>query len=274
MSTTEISSNPWLTRYGPWAVITGASDGLGRAFARALAARGMNLVLVARRASALHTLAEELQVDYAVRCIVQPMDLRDPRSIASLNEQTVALDVGLVVAAAGFGSVGPLLDRSLDDEADLLAVNAGAVLRIAHSFGRRLRARGRGGLVLFGSVVGFQGTPLSANYAASKAYVQSLAEALAIEWDDDGVDVLSCAPGPVATGFAARAGMSMGNAAKPDDLVEPCLDALGRRTTVRPGNLAKLLGYSLMILPRFIRSRILGHIMRGMLPKDGLGVAP
>lgn len=150
----------------------------------------------------------------------------------------------------------------------MLALNAGHVLQIAHRFGTRLRIRGRGGLVLFGSVVGFQGTPLSANYAATKAYVQSLAEALAVEWDELGVDVLSCAPGPVATGFARRAGMAMGNAADPDDLVGPCLDALGRRTTVRPGGLAKLLGYGLMTLPRPLRTRVLHQVMRGMLPRS------
>jgi hypothetical protein len=263
----------WARRYGPWAIVTGASDGLGRAFARRLAARGLNLVLVARRAAALGVLAEELQIQHPIRCLPMPLDLREPRSVALLDEHTGALDVGLVVAAAGFGSIGPLLERALDDEADMLAVNAGAVLRMAHTFGRRLTVRGRGGLVVFGSVVGFQGTPLSANYAATKAYVQSLAEALALEWDDDGVDVLSCAPGPVATGFANRAGMVIGNAADPDDLVEPCLDALGRRTTVRPGGLAKLLGYGLMTLPRPLRSRVLHRVMMGMRPKP-LGVVP
>lgn len=264
----------WAQRYGSWAIVTGASDGLGRAFAHRLAARGSSLVLVARRSSALNVLAEELQVAHAIRCIVIPMDLGKPGSVAALDEQTGGLDIGLVVAAAGFGSIGPFLDQPLEDEADMLAVNAAAVLRIAHVFGHRLRRRGRGGLVVFGSVVGFQGTPLSANYAATKAYVQSLAEALAIEWADDGIDVLSCAPGPVATGFAARAGMAMGKAADPSELVEPCLDALGRRTTIRPGGLAKLLGYGLMMLPRSIRTRVLHQVMRGMVPKGKPGLAP
>ena len=216
----------WADRYGPWALVTGASDGLGRSFARALAARGLNLILVARRASALERLADEFRDAHGVRCLVRPVDLRDPASAAALDEETARLDVGLVVAAAGFGSIGPFLDRPLDDERDMLAVNAGAVLGIAHAFGRRLRARGRGGLVLFGSVVGFQGTPLSANYAATKAYVQSL--------------------------------------------VEACLHALGRCTTVRPGVLAKVLGYSLMTLPRPLRSRILREVMTGMLPRDAV----
>ena len=257
-------SDDWVARYGPWAIVTGASDGLGRAFARHLAARRINLVLVARRGAALGVLAEELQVNHAIRCIVIPMDLGHQHSVASLDKQTAHLDIGLVVAAAGFGSIGPLIDRPLEDETDMLAVNAGAVLRIAHHFGKRLVARQSGGLVLFGSVVGFQGTPLSANYAATKAYVQSLAEALAIEWDPFGVDVLSCAPGPVATAFADRAGMSIAAAATPESLIEPCLDALGRRTTIRPGPLAKLLGYGLMILPRPIRVRVLHLVMRRM----------
>ena len=261
-------SDDWATRYGPWAIVTGASDGLGRAFARRLAARRINLVLVTRRVAALSVLAEELQVHHAIRCVVIPMDLADRHSVALLDEQTAHLDIGLVVAAAGFGSIGPFLDRPLENEADMLAVNAASALRIAHHFGKRLVARGSGGLVLFGSVVGFQGAPLSANYAATKAYVQSLAEALAVEWDPLGVDVLSCAPGPVATGFAARAGMAMGKAANPEDLVDPCLDALGRRTTVRPGGLAKLLGYGLGTLPRPLRVRVMHNVMRGMHPSS------
>ena len=257
-------ADEFVARYGPWAIVTGASDGLGRAFARRLAARRINLVLVSRRVAALSVLAEELQINHAIRCVVIPLDLADPRSVASLEEQTEHLDVGLVVAAAGFGSIGPFLDRPLKGEAEMLEVNAGAVLRIAHRIGQRLVARRSGGLVLFGSVVGFQGTPLSANYAATKAYVQSLAEALAVEWAPLGVDVLSCAPGRVATGFAARAGMAMGKAANPEDLVEPCLEALGRRTTVRPGGLAKLLGYGLGTLPRSLRVRVMHNVMRGM----------
>jgi hypothetical protein len=256
----------WRMRYGPWAIVTGASDGIGRAFAVELARRGLHLVLVARNAAALDALADALGRDHPVACRVLPLDLGEPAAVARLQAETADLDIGLVVAAAGFGSLGALLDLPLERERAMLRLNVETTLELAHRFGAGLRARGRGGLVLFGSVLGFQGVPLSANYAAGKGYVQSLAEALRLEWRAHGVDVISCAPGPVRTGFGRRAGMRMGAAATPEAMVAPTLDALGRAATVRPGGLSKLLGWSLATLPRALRTRVLAGVMRGMRP--------
>ena len=122
----------------------------------------------------------------------------------------------------------------------------------------------RGGIILLSSIVAFQGVPGSANYAATKAYVQSLAEGLALELKPFGVDVLAVAPGPVNTGFAKRAGMHMGKALAAKDIAQVSLNALGKRTTTRPGWLSKLLGYSLAMLPRWGRTRVLKQVMRGM----------
>lgn len=259
----------WRQRYGPWALVTGASDGIGRAFATELAARGLDLVLVARREAQLIAFADHLSVHHGVRCRVLALDLTDHDACARLERDTADLDIGLVIAAAGFGSIGPFVDMALEEETAMLRLNAEAVLALSHRFGRRLIARGRGGLVLFGSIVGFQGVPLSANYAATKAYVQSLAEALRLEWRKAGVDVISCAPGPVSTGFGKRAGMRMGAAATPEAMVAPTLAALGRSATVRPGARAKFLGWALATLPRALRSKILTGAMRGMLPAQG-----
>jgi len=146
-------------RYGPWALVTGASDGVGRELAARLAASGVHLVLVARRAELLATIACELEVQYDVNC----------RAVAALT----------------------------------------------HHFGARFAARRRGGLVLLSSRVAFQGVPRAANYAATKAYVQSLAEGLAHELRPFGVDVIACAPGPIRSGFGQRANMTMGLAQTP-----------------------------------------------------------
>jgi short-subunit dehydrogenase len=117
---------------------------------------------------------------------------------------------------------------------------------------------------MLSSIVAFQGVPGSAHYAATKAYVQTLAEGLHLEWKGHGVDVLALAPGPVATGFAERAKLYMTNAASPDVVAEQGLRALGRVGTARPGLLAKLLGYSLAMTPRWGRIRIMRMVMRGM----------
>ncbi|MCP9850166.1 SDR family oxidoreductase [Cyanobium sp. Morenito 9A2] len=253
-----------LERYGPWAVVTGASDGLGQAFARQLAQAGLDLVLVARRQSVLAALAEELSSLHAIEARVVALDLADPRAPGLLLDATAERDVGLLVAAAGFGSSGPFLRAELASELEMIDVNCRAVAALAHGFGSRLARRGRGGLVLLSSQLAFQGTPLAANYAATKAYVQTLAEGLAIELAPQGVDVLASAPGPVHTGFAARAAMRLDTAESPEVVAAATLAALGRRITVHPGGLARLLAASQALLPRRLRVRVMARVMAGV----------
>ena len=251
-------------RYGPWAVVTGASSGIGRAIARRLAEAGINLVLVARHQSALDELATALSADHGVATQVMVADLSSESGVQEIEAATLALDVGLLVAAAGFGTSGRFLDGTIDVEREMLAVNCSAVMALSWLFGRRFAARGRGGLILMSSIVGFQGMPFAAHYAATKAYVQTLAEGLRVEFAPAGVDVLAAAPGPTNSGFAARAGMRLGTASEAAHVAQPILDALGRRGTVLPGLLAKVLTYSLVPLPRWARVQIMGKVMYGM----------
>lgn len=251
-------------KYGPWAVVTGATDGIGGAIAVRLAELGFNLVLVARRESLLNTLATHLNAEHEINTLVIAVDLGLSEGVNRLISETAEVPVGLLVAAAGFGTSGPFVNGALSNELSMVDVNCRAVAALAHAFGNRFAAQHKGGMILFGSLVGFQGVPWSANYAATKAYVQSLAEGLHHELAPLGVDVLSCAPGPVATGFAKRAQMQMGKSLKPEALVDETLRALGLKTTVRSGWLSKLLGWSLAMLPRQIRVLLMARIMKGM----------
>ena len=257
-------------RYGPWVVVTGASDGIGRAFVEHLAAEGLHLVLVARRESALQSLAAEVRTKHGVECRVLSEDLSDHEAAHRIAEATSELDVGLLVAAAGFGSSGPLVDADLDVEMDMVDVNCSAVLALAWHFGRRFAPRGRGGVVFMSSLLAFQGTPRAANYAATKAYIQTLAEGLRVEWATDGVDVIASAPGPIRSGFAERANMRMGGAPPAAVVARATMKALGQETTVRPGWLSKLLGWSLALLPRWGKVMIIGQVMKGMTAHQSL----
>ena len=250
--------------YGPWAVVTGASDGIGKAIASRLASDRVNVVLVARSEARLQALAGELSAAHGIETMVLVADLAEPGAADTIEALTSRLDVGLVVLAAGFGTTGTFLETALTDELQLIAVNITAVMRLSHTFAGRLVARGKGGIVLFGSIVGWQGVPGQANYAASKAYVQSLAEGLHDELKPLGVDVLAVAPGPVASGFGARAGLTMTSATSPDVVATATLHALGRRRTVIPGARGKFLTSSLAPLSRRLRSRILGKVIAGM----------
>ena len=255
-------------RYGTTALITGASDGIGRAFAAQLAEQGFDLILVARRDSVMQDLAQNLRGRFGVDVRVAAMDLSGPEAVPELLTMTEFVPVGLVVAAAGFGSIGTFLAQDGESESNMVDLNCRSVVELSYGFGTRMAAQRRGGIVLFGSLVGFNGAPLSATYAATKGFVQSFAEGIASEMRPLGVDVLSVAPGPVGTGFAARAGMQMGQSATPETVARSALAALGRRTTVRPGFLAKFLGYSLAMLPRWGRVQVMGLIMKGMIGKD------
>lgn len=222
------------------------------------------MALAARSQVKLQTLAAELAAAQGIETMVLPVDLADPGAADTVEDRTDGLDIGLVVLAAGFGTTGNVLETELTEELQLIAVNITAVMRLSHTFAGRLAARRKGGIVLFGSIVGWQGVGGQANYAASKAYVQGLAEGLHHELKPRGVDVLAVAPGPVDSGFGARAGLTMTSATSTEVVAAATLNALGRRRTVIPGARGKFLTAALTPLPRRVRSLILGTVIAGM----------
>jgi short-subunit dehydrogenase len=251
-------------RYGSWGVVTGASSGIGYSIARCLAKSGINLVLVARSKDVLEDYALELRSLYKIETKVAVIDLAVETGIKALDLMTHELDVGLLVAAAGFGSSGSFLNASLEHELSMLAVNCQSLMALTWYFGRRFSDRRRGGIVLLSSIVAFQGMPNASHYAATKSYVQTLGEALHYELAPVGVDVLTSAPGVTQTNFAHRANMKVGSAMSPEIVAEETLKALGRKITVFPGLLSKILFYSLSPLPRWLRVKIMGNVMYGM----------
>ena len=259
-------------RYGPWAVVTGASSGIGRELAVQAAASGLDVVLVARRRELLDAVAADLERRYGVRCLVVAADLADEHQLDRVMSATGELDVGLLVAAAGVGTSGSFLDADPAREQTMLRVNCAATLALCHHFAARFAERGSGGVVLLSSIVAFQGTPRAAHYAATKAYVQSLAEGLHAELRPHGVDVLALAPGPVHSGFAAEAGMTMTRALEPREVAASLFDSLGKRATSAPGALSKLLTWSLAPLPRRARVAAMGRVMTGMTPGPATSV--
>ncbi len=253
----------FLHRYGPWAVVTGASSGIGEACAIDLARRGLNIVLAGRDPDRLAAVAEQVtRLGLEARPVFQ--DMGEDGAAERLMTATAALDVGLLVAAAGYGDTGPFLESDPAVLADMLRVNGEAVLLQSHGFGRRFAARKRGGLVLFASLVGRQGTPWAAAYAATKGYVQLLSEGIAPELKAVGVDVLVAAPGPVRTGFGERARLRVKDADEPGAVARDILEALGKKVVMTPGAHARRLTAALSTLPRGVRSRILGGVMREM----------
>lgn len=253
------------SKYGPWAVVTGASDGIGKAIVDELAACRMNIVLIARRGELLERHASQLSQNYpGIQLKTLALDLSQREAIGQIRAATQELEVGLFVASAGFGSAGEFKDLNLESEINMIDVNCRAVVEQTHYFANEMAKKKRGGIILFSSLVAFQGTPFSATYSATKSFIQNFAEALHFELKPIGINVLAVAPGPVQTGFGARAKMKMGSAAQPEEVARAILNSLGNVVTIRPGTLSKVLGYSLSTLNRWGRIQVMKKIMKGM----------
>lgn len=251
-------------RYGEWALVTGASSGIGREIAKELAQRGLKVLLHGRNGEALQQVAQEIRLSHGVQAEVIVSDLAQAQGVPLLLEAAGQRDFGLLVNSAGFGSGGSFLDSSAAQELEMVDVNCRALLELTHAFANRFAAKRRGGIILLSSIVAFQGAPRSANYAATKAYVQSLGEALGEELSGLGVDVLCAAPGPTESGFGARAGMKLSNAVSAAEVAKQTVAALGRKRMVVPGSFAKFLYASLMTAPRFLRVKIMKAVMKSM----------
>jgi short-subunit dehydrogenase len=193
--------------YGPWALVTGASSGIGAEFARQIAASGINVVLVARSQERLRNVAASLQRDHHVETRTISIDLGRDGILDRIARATDDLDVGLVVSNAGAGNPGPFVSLPLAGLREIVQLNVLTHLELAHHFGRRLTARGRGGLVLVSAAAGAGGLPYMANDSATKAYPLSLGEALHEELAPHGVDVTVLVPVLVKTPVVERIGL-------------------------------------------------------------------
>lgn len=194
----------------PTALITGASSGIGAAFARELARRKTDLVLVARSQDKLNALATELQAQYPISIDVIVQDLTEPGSGTAVYERVnqKSLTIDLLINNAGFGDYGPFADRPLKRHLDMIDLNIRALVELTHLFLPGMRDRRSGSIINLSSIAGFQPIPYMSVYAASKAFVLSFTEALGAEHREFGIRVQALCPGPTETQFFHVAGFS------------------------------------------------------------------
>lgn len=254
--------NNFQQKYGPWALVTGASSGMGATFAKQLAERRLNIVLVARREDRLHTLSEELKQSGSIETRVISADLSRDDFIAQLTDATQGLEINLLVNNAGLGLSGAFLTNDLSAELGMLHLNCRAPLLLTHHYGKMMQHRGQGGIIFLASLVAFTGIPVWSNYAATKGHNLLFAEGLAEELVHAGVDVLALCPGFTRTEFMRLTRFGKVMSMDADIVVRVALESLGRKRGVTPGLINKLIVFSTRLQPRVINTKIYRAVIK------------
>jgi|CXWL01.1.fsa_nt_gi short-subunit dehydrogenase len=261
--------SPLQDRFGGAALVTGASAGIGEAFARELAAQGMDLVLVARRKEKLDALAVELAQAHKVRTLVVAQDLAEPEAASQIKAAVAegGFTVGLLVNNAGFGALGNVEALPLERQLEMVDVNCKAPMALTKAFVDGMVARKKGGIIFVASTSSFQPIPHFATYAASKAFTRYWAEALHHELAPKGVAVLALSPGYTESEFqdVAHTHGSPGGLppAHPADVVRTALTALGREASVIDGAINRLSMIASTLLPGRFVTLMAGKAMLG-----------
>jgi len=251
-------------------LITGASSGIGEAFARALAARGHNLLLVARSEDKLIRLCSELGRTNSIHCQHVALDLSTPESPAKLFAETKSreLEIDLLINNAGFGSMGDFTAQDLTHELNMIDLNVRSLMEMTYRFLAPMRERKSGAIINVASTAGFQPVPYMATYAATKAFVLSFSEALWEENRAHGITVMALCPGVTETQFFAASHIQKPPARTietPEDVVETALRGLKRRrSSIISGAPNKLMVTTERLMPRSVVLRTIGSVMRGV----------
>jgi short-subunit dehydrogenase len=254
-------------------LITGASSGIGAAFARKLAARGRNVLLVARSEDKLIALCNELGRLTSIRAQYLALDLQQPDAGSQLLEETQKreLEIEMLINNAGFGSMGDFVKLDLDHELEMIQLNVRSLVDLTHRFLGPMRERKRGTIINVASTAGFQAVPYMATYAATKAFVLSFSEAL---WEENrvhGIHVMALCPGVTDTNFFETAGIDrppMRTIETPEEVVETALRALGRhKGTVISGWFNLLTVEAERVLPRSVVTKVAGKALRSHFEK-------
>jgi short-subunit dehydrogenase len=250
-------------RFGPWAVVTGSSSGIGKAMSRHLAASGINVVLVARRLAQLESVGHDLAREFGVEFRAVKADLTEDRSFDTIEAATRDLDIGLAVGNAGFANPGEFLSIDRHDLLACVRIKVNANLFLVHHFGRRLVARGRGGLLLVSSIGGLAGVPYVANTAGVEAYVLNLGEGLHVELKRYGVHMTVLMPGPTLTESMAKMGIDPAEMPMKPMSAEQCaaegLRALqANRATHIAGRVNRIMA---RLMPRAVATTMMGNMI-------------
>ena len=227
-------------KYGKTALVAGASEGLGAAFAEYLAAEDMDLILLARRLQPLQQLADKLKEKYKVSVTCISCDLGDINAPKKIEAVLTERSVNILVYNAAFSYIGPFIENPIDNHSYAARVNMMTPLDMVHMFGKKMMAQKKGAIILMTSMAGLQGSGYLSVYAASKAFLRILSESLWYEWKESGVDIIGCCAGATSTpGYLksdpAPKGFLAPRVLTPGEVVKECFRKLGRQPSFITG---------------------------------------
>ncbi|HBY01447.1 MAG TPA: short-chain dehydrogenase [Rikenellaceae bacterium] len=257
-------------KYGKTALIAGASEGIGAAFANSLAAKGMDLILIARRPEPLHKLAEEIETVYKINVTIISCDLSMPNAVDIIEDELKGKEVDLLVYNAALSYIGPFADSSAENNSRITQVNMLTSLNMLNHFGCKMVARGRGAVVLMSSLAGFQGSGFLAVYAATKAFNRILGESLWYEWKNKGVDVIACCAGATSTpGYLDsnpdKKNLFAPRVQAPCEVSSECLKRIGKTPSFITGRGNRFASFVMQkLMPRKLAIKIMGDTTREM----------
>ena len=266
--------NDFLKKYGPWALVTGANAGIGKAIAHELAARGLNIVAVARRQHLLDALKDELEKEYDIHVDTFALDLTEPDAVEKLDRATQNKVIGLIVPAAGMAVADEFTATAPERNTAMAYLNMVVPMQLVQRFAGKMTERGRGGVLLVSSLFAYQGIPYVANYAATKAYILTLGEALHVELGKHGIDVSVLSPGLTDTDMPANLPLDFSKLPmlyqSPQKVAKTGVKALGRKPTVVSGWVNKFYAWQNRLIPRSMPVSLFGFLIRrAFLPHKG-----
>ena len=256
--------------YGKTAMVAGASEGIGAAYASALAAEGMDLILVARRMISLQELAGRLQNKYNVDVTCISCDLSGINATQQILERLDGKEVNLLVYNAAQPYIGPFINNTFENHAQMAQVNMLTPLNMLHVFGKKMLSKNKGAIILMTSLAGFQGSGYLTMYAATKAFERVLAESLWYEWKKDGVDVIACCAGATSTpnfnnSKPEKSGLFAPRVQTPEQVVSECLRRVGKQPSFISGTGNKVASFIMQkLLPRKMAITIMGDTTKKM----------
>lgn len=252
------------------ALVAGASEGIGEAFARELAGAGMNLILIGRRQEPLDRLSAELVKQHGIEVTCVSCDLSKPDAVQYILDSIQSREIAVLVYNAAWSRIGAFETTGVGDNVVLAQTNMISMMELVQALGGKMLERGDGKIILMSSLAGFQGSGFLSTYAASKAFIRVFAESLWYEWKDRGVDVIACCAGATATPNyintkPERTSMFAPKVQSPEAVVKECFKRIGRKPSFVTGGGNKFASFIMQrLMPRRMAIRIMGDTTKRM----------